>query len=273
MLRCELTRLGYQSEALPYSVAIASNCWSAVDGELWCVDEILQDMQLRKDPDEIACIRKAIGATLAGYTRAQQVIRPGVSELEVMTECQAAAQRHTGQCHFYNGDFRSGVPGGFARDRKIEAGELYIIDAWSDVDGYWCDMSRTWSVGGEPTDLQAGVYEHLAAILRDVPQMARAGRDTREMWAEIDARIREHPHLVDTGLPHHAGHGVGLRVHERPDLNRDRGEAFQPGNVFTCEPGAYSEELRGGVRVENIFLVTETGVELLSDYPLSAIAA
>lgn len=266
-----LARLGFQREALPHSVAAAVEAGASPRG--WAeVDEILQDLQLRKDPDEVACIRRAIGATLAGYTRAQQVIRPGVTELEVMTECQAAAQRHSGQVHFFNGDFQSGNFGGFARNRPVERGELYIIDAWSDLGGYWCDMARTWSVDGEPTDLQAGVYEHLAAILRDVPHMARIGRSTREFWAEIDARIREHPHLADTGLTHHAGHGLGLRVHEGPDLNRDRGGAFEPGNVFTCEPGAYTDTLRQGVRLENNFLVTESGVELLSEYPLSVVA-
>lgn len=215
------------------------------------------------------CIRRSIAATLAGYSRAQEVIRPGISELEVMTECQAAAQRCSGAVHFYNGDFRSGELGGFARNRPIERGELYIIDAWSDVDGYWCDMSRTWSVGGEPTDLQQSVYDHLAALLRAVPEMARIGRSTREFWAELDARIREHPHLAKDGLIHHGGHGIGLRAHEAPDLNRDRGGTFEVGTVFTCEPGGYSDGLRRGVRIENLFLVTEAGTTVLSEYPLS----
>jgi Xaa-Pro aminopeptidase len=70
-------------------------------------------------------------------------------------------------------------------------------------------------------------------------------------------------------LIHHGGHGVGLRVHEGPDLNRDRGGTFEVGNVFTCEPGAYSPELRGGVRVENLFHLTQSGVEVLSQFPLA----
>jgi Xaa-Pro dipeptidase len=264
--RPNLARLGYQREALPLSVArtaeTAARSWVGVD-------EILQELQLRKDPDEVTCIRRSIAANLAGYARAHEIIRPGISELEVMTECHAAAIRRTGKVHFYNGDFQSGNFGGFARERPIEKGELYIIDAWSDIDGYWCDMSRAWAVGGEPTDLQASVYEHLGGVLRAVPEMARTGRDTRDFWRELDARIREHPHLAKDGLVHHGGHGVGLRVHEAPDLNRDRGGVFEVGNVFTCEPGGYSDELRRGVRLENMFLVTENGVEVLSDFPLS----
>jgi Xaa-Pro dipeptidase len=266
----DLARLGFQREALPYS--LQQTFHAAASPREWVeVDDLLQDLQLRKDPDEVDCIQVAIGAVLAGYSRAQQVIQAGASELEIMTECQAAAQRHTGEVHFYNGDFRSGEPGGFARDRRIEAGELYIIDAWADVHGYWCDMSRAWAVSGEPTDLQASVYEHVAEILRAVPEMAVVGRDTRDLWSELDARIRRHPHLAQNGLVHHGGHGIGLRVHEMPDLNRERGGVFEVGNVFTCEPGAYSEELRGGVRLENVFLVTEAGTVALSDYPLSVV--
>lgn len=264
-------RVGYQREALPFSLqrTLAGEASNAVWVE---IDEILQGLQHRKDPDEVDCIRRSIAATLAGYDRARETIRPGVSELEVMTECQAAAQRCSGAVHFYNGDFRSGELGGFARNRPIERGELFIVDAWSDLDGYWCDMSRTWSVGGEPTELQQSVYDHLAGILIAVPQMARVGRSTTEFWAELDARIREHSHLADTGLIHHGGHGIGLRAHEGPDLNRDRGGLFEIGTVFTCEPGGYSDTLRRGVRVENLFHVTAEGTKLLSDYPLSLTA-
>ena len=264
-------RVGYQREALPYSFqrALAAE---APNTQWVEIDEILHGLQLLKDPDELDCIRRSIVATLAGYDRARETIRPGISELEVMTECQAAAQRRSGAVHFYNGDFRSGELGGFARNRPIERGELYIVDAWSDLDGYWCDMSRTWAVGGEPTDLQQSVYDHLAAILNAVPEMARVGRSTMDFWAELDARIREHPHLAESGLIHHGGHGIGLRAHEGPDLNRDRGGVFEVGTVFTCEPGGYSDALRRGVRVENLFHVTAEGTKVLSDYPLSLTA-
>lgn len=260
-------RLGFQREEMPHAVYSALND-AGTPGEWVEIDDLLQEQQLRKDADEIACIRNAVRATLAGYSRAQQVVQPGVTELDVMTECQMAAQRFSRCVHFYNGDFQSANFGGQARDRKIEAGELYIIDAWSDIDGYWCDMARTWSVG-EPTDLQASVYEQCAAVLKAVPEMAKPGRCTMDFWRELDARLREHPHLAETGLVHHGGHGVGLRVHEFPDLNRDRGGVFEVGNVFTCEPGAYSDVLNRGVRVENVFEMTEDGARVLVPYPLS----
>ena len=137
--------------------------------------------------------------------------------------------------------------------------------------GYWADLARTFVVGGKPTELQASVFAHLAAILEDVPALVRPGGSATELWKTLDARIREHPHLAVDGLVHHGGHGVGVRPHEAPDLNRDRDGVFEVGDVFSCEPGGYSEALNMGVRVENTFWVTENGVENLVDYPLNLI--
>jgi Xaa-Pro dipeptidase len=260
-------RLGYQFEALPFSIANSLAEVAAPDA--WVpVDEIVADLQRRKDPDEIDCIRKATAAVMAGYDRAAEVIRPGVSEVEVFTECQAAAQRRTRAVHYYAGDFQSGAFGGAARDRKLEKGELYIIDAQADVDGYWCDNSRAWIVGGEPTDLQRSVYDHIAAVLHAVPKMIRPGESCTAFWRALDARLREHPHLAKEGLIHHAGHGVGLRCHEAPDLNRDRDATFEVGNVVSVEPGGYSDALRQGVRLEHSFWIKPDGVETLSEQPL-----
>ena len=108
----------------------------------------------------------------------------------------------------------------------------------------------------------------LAAILKDVPNLVQPGSKGTDLWQTIDARIREHEHLKDAGLIHHAGHGVGIRAHEPPDLNRDREGIFEVGNVFSCEPGAYSAELKGGIRLENTFLVTKDGVKNLTNFPL-----
>lgn len=265
-LRGKFSRVGFQTEGGNKHTLDAFV--SACGAEAAPIDELVIDQQLRKDPDEIECIRLAQRANLAAYAVACQIIEPGISELEVLAECYRAAITTTGKPHFFNGDFRSGERGGPARDRRIEAGEIYIIDAWSEVDGYWSDLSRAWIVGGEPTKLQRSVYDHLAAVLHDVPRMVVAGSSARQFWKTLDARLREHPHLADRGLAHHGGHGVGLRAHEGPDINSDRDGLFEVGNTFTVEPGAYSAELRAGIRLENNFLLTETGVELLSDFPL-----
>ena len=106
-------------------------------------------------------------------------------------------------------------------------------------------------------------------ILQEVEDQLQPGAHGTAIWTWMDTCIRQHPHLREVGLTHHAGHGVGLRAHEGPDLNRDRDDILRPGDVISVEPGAYTPELRAGIRLENTFLITETGCELLSNYPLS----
>ena len=262
-----VSRIGWQEEGLDR--LLAETVDARLSPDTWApVDDVLADLHKRKDADELALLRKSVEVDLAAYTRAQEVIGPGVNELDVLAEAQQAAMKAAGEVVYHGGDYRAGVIGGIARDRKIEAGELYIIDAQTTYRGYWSDLARTFAVGGEPTDLQTSVYEHLAGILRDVPDLVRPGDSATALWKTIDARIREHPHLAHTGLIHHGGHGVGLRAHEAPDINRDRDAVFEVGDVFSCEPGAYSDDLRAGIRLENTFVITPAGVETLSDYPL-----
>jgi Xaa-Pro aminopeptidase len=229
---------------------------------------MIQALEKRKDADEIALLSTSIDCSLAAYDAASTAIEPGANELAVKEAGHLAATLHAGEVVFHNGDYQCGTFGGFARDHRVEDGELYIIDAWTIYQGYWSDLCRTFAVDSL-TPLQQEIYDHVAQSLLDVQNELRPGRTGDEIWRFLDARLREHPHLRESGLVHHAGHGVGLRPHEAPDLNRDRGGLIEVGDVISIEPGAYSDELRQGIRVENTFLVTESGAELLSDYPLS----
>lgn len=263
-----IARLGWQQEYMPKFLA---DTVSDTLNPSWVpIDDLLLDQQIKKDADEVALLQKAIDINLKAYDRVQEVIAPGVNELDVLAAGQQAALHGAEYVMHHGGDYQCGELGGPARDRVIEAGELYVIDAQTEYRGYWSDLCRTFAVG-EPTDLQMSVYEVLKAILEDVPNLVKPGGKGTDLWQTIDARIREHEHLTDVGLIHHAGHGVGIRAHEPPDLNRDREGIFEVGNVFSCEPGAYSTELNGGIRLENTFLVTEDGVKNLTQYPLELI--
>jgi Xaa-Pro aminopeptidase len=260
-------RVGFQRESLPWSLQdiIARvqrpGSWVPVDVEL-------ATLQAIKDPDELALMCQAIACSAAAYAAARETIASGVTELEVREAAHRAAVLEAGEIVFHNGDYRSGVPGGFARNRSIEAGELYIIDAWTCYRGYWSDLSRVFAVS-EPTPLQTEVHDYVAGILSGVQAEIRPGRDGAEIWQLLDSRLREHPHLRETGLRGHGGHSIGLHAHEQPDINRDRGGAILPGMVLCVEPSGYSPELNAGVRLENQFLITETGCTLLSDIPLT----
>ncbi len=263
-------RVGWQVESMPMQIAATVEHVTGVR-EWAAVDEVLAELQARKDPDEVEMIRASILADLAAYTAAQAAIKSGVSELEVLAAGQGAAMLAAGEGVYHNGDYRSGALGGPARNRAIERGELFIVDAQTVYRGYWCDLSRTYVVGGEPTELQQSIHDHIASIQRDVVGMLKPGVQGTQLWRALDERLREHPALSAQGLTHHAGHGVGLRAHEAPDLNRDREGVLAPGNVVSVEPGGYIEAVRAGVRLENMYLITETGAQIISDYPMNLV--
>lgn len=260
-------RVGYQAESLPRSIADAFAAARQPDD--WApIDDQIALLQRRKDPDEVALLRAAARCSIAAYAAVETFIRPGVTEVETLAVGQRAAVEQAREPIFHGGDYRAGQLGGSARDRALPAGELYVIDAWSIYRGYWADLCRTFAIG-EPTPLQREIHALIAGVLADVPGQLKPGVDGTEIWRWIDGRLREHPRLRDIGLIHHAGHGVGVRAHEAPDLNRDRGGPLEPGVVVSVEPGAYLPEIGGGVRLENTFLITEAGCELLSDHPFA----
>jgi Xaa-Pro aminopeptidase len=221
-------------------------------------------MQQQKDDDEVEVIRACVRANLAAYEAVAATISPGVNELEVLAAGRRGAILGAGEKAFHDGDYQSGSYNGPARDRTIERGELYIVDAWTRYRGYWTDMSRTFAVGSSPTDTQQKLFDHIRGIQRKLPKILRPGVDGREVYRQVDELIREHPPLAKDGLIHHAGHAIGLRVHEMPDLNPNRGGTLQPGNVVCVEPGGYFIAARHGVRLENMYLITKDGCEDLS---------
>ena len=260
-------RVGYQREFMPRMLAEYVDRGLGREAEWVAMDESLHQMQQVKDGDEIELIRRAIQIDLAAYDAAQRVIAPGVNELQVLGAAQQAAHLAAGEKVFHDGDYQCGQRGGFARDRAIEAGELYIIDAWVIYRGYWSDLCRTFVVG-EPTDLQQSIFDHLRAFHDRIGEYLQPGKDSRDCALAMDAYIRELPALADAGLGHHGGHTIGLRAHQMPDVNPERGGLFEAGNVVSIEPGSYIPAARAGVRLENMYLITETGPENLSQYPM-----
>jgi Xaa-Pro aminopeptidase len=231
----------------------------AVTREFLAIDDAVSTLQRRKDEDEVELIREAIRANFAAYKAVAQTIAPGINELDILSAGRQGATRAAGEKVFHDGDYQSGAYNGPARNRAIERGELYIVDAWTCYRGYWADMSRTFIVGTEPTDVQQGLFEHIRWVQSQVPALLKPGRDGSDVYQALDELIRQHPPLADKGLIHHGGHAIGLRSHELPDINFERGGKLEAGNVICVEPGGYFQVANFGVRLENMYLITETG--------------
>ena len=148
--------------------------------------------------------------------------------------------------------------------RAMNAGELYILDAGPSLHGYHADNCRTFAVDGEPTAAQTAAWECIDAVFAALEAEIRPGRPAVEVYQIADAYFKQEGYA---GMSHHLGHGIGLRPHEPPELNPEYDAVFGVGDVFTVEPGLYNDELRAGIRLEENYLVTETGVERLTSYP------
>jgi Xaa-Pro dipeptidase len=258
--RKSAARLGVEFSSFPpHMAAKLSAEWVDLEPDLY-------ELRRRKDRDEIARLRKAIAGTEAMHRRAREIIEPGINELDVFNQLQDAAVREYGEMLTGTGnDYASGAHGGPPRDRKIEAGELYILDLGPAFRGYFADNTRVTAVGHRPTDAQYKAWQHILPVFEMIERKVKPGQSCRELFEEaFDWLNRAEPWK----FAHHLGHGIGLFPHEAPHLNPNWNDTFQAGEVFAVEPGLYGDGLRAGIRLENNYLVTESGVELLTPFPM-----
>jgi Xaa-Pro aminopeptidase len=160
----------------------------------------------------------------------------------------------------------------------IEAGEPVVVDIWprDRASRCWADMTRTFSAGGgEPPEELARYWQLTRESLDAVYPLVRAGADGREIYAASCApyeaagiptqRTKAPGQVLEDGYFHGLGHGVGLDIHEAPNLGR-LGDALVAGDVITLEPGCYRRGF-GGCRLEDLVLVTDAGCEILTSFP------
>ena len=256
--------------ALEYSACCPHVTRLFPDAELVDVDPLLWDLRRRKDADELGLLRRATDATGAMYRTARAMIEPGVSELAVFSALQGAAVEACGEMLTDTGnDYASGVRGGAPRARGARAGELYILDLGPAYRGYFSDNARTVSVDRRPTDPQAAACERVCGAFQIVERMGRPGVSCRDIYAEVHAWLNGVPSLGSWNS--HLGHGIGLFVHETPHLNPSWDDTLEEGDVIAVEPAMYGPDLGVGIRIENDYLVTPTGLELLSPFPLGLV--
>jgi Xaa-Pro dipeptidase len=243
----------------------------AAKSDAQCQAGFLQ-LYLRKAPQEVQAIRLANRVANVGLQVFLENLTPGISEVEIAAAIESAIHRqigHDGVFHsrgwaMVQSGPNSADAGRFNRStaRRLENGDLVLIELATCVNGYWSDLTRTAPVGrpkpevGKMLDLVTGAQQTaLDAIGPGVP----AGY--------IDAVARDE--IAANGLSafftHHTGHHVGFRYHD-PGFAISPGESakLEPCMVITIEPGVYVPERGGGARIEDNVLVTESGHEVLS---------
>jgi Xaa-Pro aminopeptidase len=258
----KVKRFGVDSS--PTGALLSMRC----DAKCVSIDDDVWQLRRQKDADEVAIMRVAMRAVDAMYKRAREIIEPGIEELRVFNELHAAAVQATGErmTAFLGNDYACGAGGGAPRDgRSAAAGEIYVLDVGPTYRMYFADACRAFAVDQRPSDVQLKAHADIVSCFPIVASLAKPGARCRELYRAVD----EHLSLKrGQGMPHHLGHGIGLNPHEYPHLNPKWDDVLMEGEIFTAEPGQYSEELRGGIRIENAYLVTKSGVENLVSSPM-----
>ncbi|MDG2256771.1 MAG: Xaa-Pro peptidase family protein [Opitutaceae bacterium] len=250
-------RIGVSGELLPGLVDAAD--WIDITSEY-------QLLRRCKEADEIEMLRFAIRATEATYEEARRILKPGLRELTLFGAMHAAAVEALGEpLSGWGNDFRSGEPGGFPRTRAAEAGEIAILDIGVGYRGYRSDLCRSFAVDGQPTDAQQKAHTRLTDMHTRLELYLRPGLSCKTLFEEFHAQLEG---WNAYSFFHHLGHGIGLDAHEYPHINPHWDDTLQAGDVVAVEPGLYGEELKAGIRLEQNYLITESGCERLSQYPL-----
>jgi Xaa-Pro aminopeptidase len=242
-----------------------SQHYAGLANEVIDLEPELYRLRRKKAPDELARLKQAIAATERMYATARAILKPGLSELEMFNTLQAVAVETCGEMLTGTGnDYQCASRGGAPRPREAAAGELYILDLGPAFRGYFADNARTLAVT-EPDAVQLAAWQRVVEVFSLIKQEVKPGKSCRALFQQVQTLLDQAP----VGkFNHHLGHGIGLFPHEAPHLNPNWDDTFAEGDVFTVEPGLYAPELRAGMRIENDYLVTASGVELLSDFPL-----
>ncbi len=229
--------------------------------------ELLASLRMVKDTGELETMRAAVRAVEAGLAAAIDVIRPGVSEREV-AEVWERAMREAGSegpafATIVASGPHSANPHHTTGDRRIQAGDLVILDGGARVGGYISDITRTVAVGAIDDELRR-IYEAVRAANAAGVAAARPGAS----GADIDAAARSVIEERGYGayFVHRTGHGIGIEPHEPPYLHAASRESLPIGATFTVEPGIYLPG-RGGVRIEDDVVLAESGAESLTTFP------
>ncbi len=230
----------------------------------------IRPMRRSKDADEIATIRRSVSAGEAAHAAALAGMKPGMTELDAYLVVQNAAIQSLGEAAIVYGDFASGPrtatdKGGPPTSRKIEPGDLLLLDFSVVVDGYRGDFTNTFAVGGPPTPRQRELFEACVAALEAGESALKPGSPARGVDETVRATFRAR------GLEHaftsHSGHGLGLGHPEPPYFVPESDETIVAGDVVAIEPGLYIPG-EGGMRFERNYLITTDGFETLSKHAI-----
>lgn len=260
-----IRKLGFEENVLTFE--LYNSYKEAVSCELIPLDGVIETLREIKCEEEIEIMRKAQNIADKGFEHILKFIKPGMTEREVGLELEFYMRKlgATGLSFpsIVASGVRSSLPHGMATEKVLENGDFLTLDFGVVYDGYCSDMTRT-IVIGEPNEKMKEIYN---VVLKAQEAALKAVKPGISCY-DLDKIARDI--ITEAGygeyFGHGLGHGVGRVVHELPMVNFRSKEVLKPGMVITDEPGIYIPNF-GGVRIEDIILVTEDGYEVFSKSP------
>ncbi|MGQ9491047.1 MAG: aminopeptidase P family protein [Anaerolineae bacterium] len=258
-------RLAFQSDHATFDDV---QTWArAVPDIEWVPTKALvSGLRARKDAHEAAALRAAIALADEALAAALGEVRPGMTERELAWVIESYMRTHGAQAASFEiivaGGPNGAKPHARPTDAPLQAGQPIVIDMGARLNGYCSDLTRTICLG-QPADPDRfwSVYNTVLQAQTAAEAALRPGMSGPEADAVARQVITEAGYGEFFG--HGLGHGVGLAVHELPRLSRISTDTLAPGNFVTVEPGIYLPGW-GGVRIEDIAVVTENGAEVLT---------
>lgn len=234
---------------------------------------IIEPLRLVKSADEIAAIRAAAAITDYAMAQVNEIAQVGMSERALAWELERTMRERGADKMAFDIIVASGPnsakPHHRPSDRKMQEGDTIIIDMGAMLNGYHSDLTHTFHLGSNPSDKFWEIY----TLVQDAHDASMENLRPGMTSVEADATSRDV--IAAAGYAeefmHSLGHGVGLEIHEGPRMSRFGGDEIVPeGTIITVEPGVYIEGW-GGVRIEDLGILTPNGVEPISKCPRTPI--
>ncbi len=230
--------------------------------------DVLSELRLKKDKAEVAAMRRAVKIAQAALEAVIPQIKIGMTEHELASELVMQLLKHGSESEMpfapiVSAGPNSANPHASPTDRKLQAGDLLVVDWGATYEGYISDLTRTFAVGEVDEE-----YKKIHAIVQESNAAGQAAARPGVPCADVDQAARKVIEKAGYGkyFPHRTGHGIGMEGHETPYIRGDNMQILEPGMAFTVEPGIYLTG-RNGVRIEDNMVITKDGAESLSDMP------
>lgn len=231
------------------------------------LDGAFDRLRAVKSSEEIEKIQSALKLCDAAQAFVAAQVAPGMSEIELWGTMKAQLEAKAGCRLPLLADLVAGLRtaeiGGLPGEYRLQAGDAVIADIVPRLNGYWGDNAGTHFVGKPSAELEK-IYTLVRSALRRGVETVRPGLMAGDLDRLLRAEIEAHGYGV---YPHHSGHGIGATFHEEPRLVPHNDLLLEPGMIVAIEPGIYAPGV-GGVRLEDVVLVTQDGCQLLTTHLL-----